>query len=197
MAKLYGWRDDDLRKILLTFDDGPHLTRTGRLLDILAKHEIKAMFFVVGSRLMGRDARNLVMQASSDGHIFGNYSFSHPDLTTLSHGEIRRELQETHDLVVQCTGVCDYFRPPYGARNRDVDDVAKELDYTTMLWTVDTRDYKLKRNAAWVDYGMEQVKGRTDSIVLMHDIHKTTIDNVESLIRRIKRIKGNVQFGVF
>lgn len=197
MAKLYGWRDDDVRRILLTFDDGPHLTRTGRLLDILAKHEIKAMFFVVGSRLVSRDVRNLVEQASGDGHIFGNHSFSHTDLTTLSRNEIRRELQKTHDLVVQCAGVCSYFRPPYGARSTDVEEVAKELGYTTMLWTVDTRDYRLKKNAAWVDYGMEQIRERTDSVVLMHDIYNTTIDNVENLIRRIRRMKGNVHFGIF
>lgn len=191
MARLYGQRGDGVRDILLTFDDGPVPKTTGPLLDTLAEHDVKAMFFMVGRLLATPDGAALARRAHEEGHIVGNHSFSHPNLRKMSAADVRDELSRTHDLICECSGGCKYFGPPYGASGSTVDEVLSELGYTAVLWNVDTEDWKRKKNGEWVAHGMDQIKRREDSIVLMHDIHKSTVDHVEPLINRIKRIPGH------
>lgn len=190
MARLYGQSGDGFRDVVLTFDDGPHRTNTARLLDILKDHKIEAMFFVVGKRLTS-DGRKLVKRAHAQGHLIGNHAYGHRNLRKLSLEQIRDELWKAHQLIVECTGGCQYFRPPFGAGSANVDKVVGELGYTSVLWNVDTEDWKREKSGEWVEHGMNQIQRREDSIVLMHDIHKTTVDQVESLVTRIKRIKGH------
>lgn len=190
MGKLYGQRGDGNRDVVLTFDDGPNPKTTPKLLDILAENEIKANFFVVGQLLSTSEGKAIVTRAQAGGHVIGNHTFSHPNLRGLSESKIRDELKRTHDLVCECTGACDLFRPPYGASSQTVSRILLELGYTPVLWNVDTLDWKYKKEGKWVDHGMEQIKVREDSLVLMHDIHATTVDNVPQLISRIRRIPG-------
>ncbi|MDP2321078.1 MAG: polysaccharide deacetylase family protein [Acidobacteriota bacterium] len=189
MAKLYGERGDGNRDLVLTFDDGPVAKTTGAILDVLAKHDIKAMFFTVGSNLATPNGAAVARRAQAEGHLIANHTFSHPNLRGLAKDKIRDELKRTHDLICECSGGCKYFRPPFGSSSAAVSEVLEELGYTTVLWNVDTLDWKL-RSDAWVENAMPQIKAREDSIVLMHDIHRTTGDNLESLISRIKRIEG-------
>lgn len=187
----YGQRNDGNRDIILTFDDGPSPKTTAPLLDVLAKHGIKAMFFAVGRLLQTPDGAVLAKRAKQEGHILGNHSFSHPNLRGMNKDQVRDELRRTHDLICECSGDCKYFRPPYGAGGDILSEVILELGYTTVLWNVDTLDWKLKKDDAWVDNAMTQIKEREDCIVLMHDIHKTPVDYVEPLVNRIKRIPGH------
>lgn len=196
MATLYGQRGDGHRDFVLTFDDGPVGRTTGPLLDILAKHEIRGMFFVVGRLLATAEGKAIVRRAQADGHMVGNHTYTHPNLRGMPKDKVRDELKRTHDLICECAGGCRYFRPPYGASSADVSEVLQELGYAPVLWNVDTLDWKLKQDGAWVENGMQQIKGREDCIVLMHDIHKSTVDHVESLIGRIKRIPGH-RFSVY
>ena len=191
MARLYGQRNDGNRDFVLTFDDGPLPATTGPLLDTLAKHEVKVMFFTVGRLLATSDGARIARRAQGEGHVLGNHSFSHPNLRGLPKEKVREELQRTHDLICECAGGCKFFRPPYGASGVIVDEVLQELGYESVLWNVDTLDWKLKKEGQWVNHAMEQIKHREDCIVLMHDIHKSTVDNVERLIGRIKRIPGH------
>lgn len=190
MSKVYGQRSDGNRDIVLTFDDGPNPKTTSKLLDILAENEIKAIFFVVGQLLATSEGKAIATRAQSDGHLIANHTFSHPNLRGLSESAIRDELRRTHDLVCEYAGDCTLFRPPYGSSSATVSRVLLELGYTPILWNVDTLDWKYKKDGKWVDHGMEQIKAREDSIVLMHDIHATTVDNVPQLISRIRRISG-------
>lgn len=190
MGKLYGQRGDGNRDIVLTFDDGPNPKTTPKLLDVLAENEIKATFFVVGQLLSTPAGKEIVMRAQAAGHVIGNHTFTHPNLRGLPESKIRDELKRTHDLVCECTGACTLFRPPYGSSSETVSRILRELGYTPVLWNVDTLDWKYKKGGKWVDHGMEQIKTREDSLVLMHDIHATTVDNVPQLISRIRRIPG-------
>lgn len=192
VTELYG-SQKGVREILLTFDDGPNPKTTPRLLDILAANAIKAMFFMVGARLTTVEGRSIMERAFKEGHQIGNHTFSHRDLKTLSDQKVRQELLRAQELIADCGDECRFFRPPYGAINAMVSNILKEENYMTVLWSVDTLDWKLKKQGAWVEHGMQQIKAREDSIVLMHDIHSSTVNHAEELIARIKKIP-NVKF---
>ena len=192
MPSLYGTHDDGARDIILSFDDGPMQSTTVPLLAILKKYQIHATFFVIGKLMENRHGRAIVEQAHADGHTIGNHTYSHPNLRKLPIDEIRTELVRTHEMIVQCTGRCDYFRPPYGNSNRDVDTVVAELGYTSVLWTVDPRDWdtELQANGAWVDHAVAQIERREDSHVLLHDIHPSTVHNFELFIEKVHGLPG-------
>lgn len=195
MAERYGTRTG-VREVLLTFDDGPSPKTTPKLLDILALHGVKAVFFVLGERVAATGGRALVERAQREGHQIGNHSYSHRDLKTLSQPKVRDELRRTQNLIGTCAGDCNLFRPPYGSTNLLVTRVLQEEGYVTVMWNVDTLDWKLKKDGAWVEHGTTQIKAREDSLVLMHDIHPTTVDHVDAFIQRIKRM-ASVEFVLF
>lgn len=183
---------DVVRTVALTFDDGPSKENTGKLLDFLKTEKIPAVFFVVGGLLATTDGKRLVKRAYDEGHIIGNHSYTHADLTKLTKAEVEKELSQTHDLIAAITGKCTLFRPPYGAVNETVRSAATKFGYQIALWSVDTEDWKFKDDR-WVEKGIEQIKTRTNSIVLMHDIHKTTVDRVPDFVKRIRQL-GSVKF---
>ena len=187
-----------MKEIILTFDDGPSLNSTNKLLDKLENRDLKAMFFVVGSRLNSDRSKKLVERAHQQGHIVGNHSFSHHSLTKLPQAEVFKELSLTHDLIVDITGNCSFFRPPYGNNNTIVESVAQQFKYTTVRWNVDTKDWtKEYKHGKWVDLGFDQIKKLDRSTVLMHDIHHTTVDNVEKLIDRIENELAPCKFVLY
>ena len=108
------------------------------------------------------------------------------------------EITKTHNLIVELTGSCKYFRPPYGNSGKNVDQVVAELGCSTVMWTVDPRDWSSERKSggAWVDFAMESIRKREDSLVLMHDIHKSTVDHVGTLIKRIRKL-NRIEFKTY
>lgn len=187
MAERYGTQKG-VREIVLTFDDGPNPSNTPKILDILNEQGIKGLFFMVGQCLATPQGRSLMERAHREGHHIGNHTYSHADLKTLPVDGIKDELRRTQELIGDCGHACKFFRPPYGAINATVSKVLQEEGYMTVMWNVDTLDWKLKKDAGWVDHGFEQIQGREDSLVLMHDIHATTAQNLDSFVRRIKSI---------
>lgn len=187
-----------VREILLTFDDGPHPRNTSKLLDVLAAYGEKAMFFVVGSNLEDPKRREIMRRAHREGHQIGNHTFSHHDLKTLDEAKIRDELRRTQDLIAECSHELRFFRPPYGSTNAVADRVLVEEGYTKIMWNVDSLDWHrdYKKDGAWVDHAMAQIKAREDSIFLAHDIHATTVNHVEALVKQIKRLQG-VEFVLY
>lgn len=189
MATIYGARQNGIREITFTFDDGPSVKNTPKLLDVLANYNIQAVFFVLGEKLQTPTARAIIERARKEGHTIGNHSFDHSNLRTLSTTQVIEQIKQTENLILECTGSgCDLFRPPYGATNSHIAAALKTLGYTQVLWNVDTMDWKYKQQGAWVDYGLQQIKAREDSIVLMHDIHTSTVSHLETFIQKIKRI---------
>lgn len=175
--------DCEVKKcVALTFDDGPSAATTPRLLDILAEEDVRATFFVVGSQVQARP--DLVAREVVDGHEVGSHSWSHPDLTVLSDDALRSEVSDTHQAIVDATGVEPrLFRPPYGAHNDAVDAVLREAGYAEAIWSVDTLDWQhhdpVKTAAA-------ASQAKPGAIVLMHDIHAATIDAVPDAIRSLR-----------
>jgi peptidoglycan/xylan/chitin deacetylase (PgdA/CDA1 family) len=160
--------------IAMTFDDGPHAENTPRLLDMLKKRNIKATFFVVGE--CAAQYPHILKRIAAEGHEIGNHSWSHPLLSKMGEEGVTAQLQRTHDVIVEVAGVTPkVMRPPYGGLTPNQRNWAnKKWGYKIILWDVDPLDWKY-RNAAHVQ--AEILKQTvTGSIVLSHDIHKSTVD---------------------
>lgn len=160
--------------IAMTFDDGPHATNTPRLLDMLKQRGVKATFFIVGQ--CAAEYPDIMKRIVAEGHEIANHSWSHPLLTKMGEGGVTDQLQRTHDVIIQTTGVTPkVMRPPYGGFTQNQMAWAnRKWDYKVILWDVDPLDWKV-RNA---DAVKSKILAGTvnGSIVLAHDIHKSTVD---------------------
>lgn len=177
--------------VTLTFDDGPHPTRTPKLLDTLGSLGIKAAFFVLGEKLAA--SATTLKRMRDNGHQIGNHSFDHANLSKLSEADVKAQLEKTQALIGPLGTQKKYFRPPYGAQSAAVKKVAADGGWTTVLWNVDTEDWKLKSDK-WVDHGFAQMKSGSSHIVLLHDIHQFTVDAVKPFVEKVKAGLKDVQF---
>ncbi|GAA4628264.1 hypothetical protein GCM10023196_043900 [Actinoallomurus vinaceus] len=171
----------DCRKvkcIALTFDDGPG-PYTAKLLDMLAARHVKATFFLIGGNIRGREA--IVRRELAEGHAIGDHSWSHPQLSAMSDGAVRSQLTRTLGEIHRATGGgTPLMRPPYGATNHRVAAVTRHMGMAQILWSVDTNDW-LDRNSAIVAHRAVSW-ARPGGIILMHDIHPTTVNAVPKIL---------------
>lgn len=162
--------------IALTFDDGPYPKVTGHILDVLEKNGVCATFFVLGSRIEGRE--DVLTRMEELGCEIGNHSFSHADLTRLSKADCQREFSDTDAEIRRVTGhEASVVRPPYGYYNKAVRSAAGR---PLILWTVDTNDWRGKAPGEIADYVIQQAK--EGSVILMHDQQTQTADAMEMII---------------
>lgn len=166
-----------LKRVALTFDDGPHPRNTEKVLVLLDQYDAKATFFMLGSNVeYYPDIVKSIMEA---GHELGNHTWSHPDLTALGSDSVMQEVQNTNKIIEKTTGKKPtVFRPPYGATNEQVETAVK---MTPVLWTVDTMDWKSRDPNAI----LQIVKGNVEegAIILLHDIHDSTVDALEPILK--------------
>ena len=169
--------------IALTFDDGPG-PYTAQLLDILNQHGTKATFFLIGSKVSAQT--DVLRRMHARGHQLGNHSWSHPELPKLSVDQIAGEIDRTNEAIRQATGVKpSILRPPYGAVNGVVLEQIRARGMSSILWSVDTRD--------WADRNSEIVCSRAvagahpGAIILMHDIHQTSVNAVPCILSSLKQ----------
>ena len=168
--------------VALTFDDGP-VQGTADLLDVLAEKGVNATFFVVGSNASAQP--DLLARMVEEGHVVGNHTEDHPDLTKLGRPAVRSEIEQVNDTVEAATGVRPaLLRPPYGAVNDTVDEVSADLGMAQVLWNVDPEDWK-DRDSAIVEKRVLASTGAGD-IVLSHDIHDTTRDAYAAIIDQLQ-----------
>ena len=159
-------------ELALTFDVGPNAACTPRLLDILASHDVRATFFLVGRYAQAEP--DLVRRIHAAGHLIGNHSWSHPILALMAAGRVQEELTRTRNTLQQITGdAVRWFRPPFGARRPAVLKIARSLGMTPVLWNAITTDWNepsadriAQRQCARIDGN--QKRGWATNIVL-HD----------------------------
>jgi peptidoglycan/xylan/chitin deacetylase (PgdA/CDA1 family) len=167
--------------IALTFDDGPDPATTPRLLGILREHGVLATFFVVGQNV--RAFPDIVTRMASDGHQVGNHSWSHPiPFEALSESAVRSQFERTDEVLAITLGLgTRIIRVPGGSSSPAI--TAALRGRRVVGWDIDPRDYaKQNRNAKTVsDYVLTHA--RPGVIVLLHDIHPTTVDAMPSIIR--------------
>ena len=169
--------------IALTFDDGPG-PYTEKLLDILDKYDAKATFFLIGSKVSGQ--ASVVRNIQARGHQLGNHSWSHPELPKLSVDQIAGEIDRTNEAIRQATGVKpSILRPPYGAVNGVVLEQLRLRNMSSILWSVDTRDWA-DRNSQIV-CSRAVAGARPGAVILMHDIHQTSVNAVPCILSSLKQ----------
>ncbi len=164
--------------VAITFDDGPG-KYTNDVLSILEKYNVHATFFVQGKSVASY--ASVLQRAVSLGCEIGNHTWSHVDLSKSSASNIANQINSTNTAVYNATGVYPkLYRPPYGAYNKTV---LNSIAMPAIMWSVDTLDWKT-RNAAKT---LESVRKSTKDggIILMHDIHKPTLDAVESVVKHL------------
>lgn len=171
------------KTIALTFDDGPG-PYTEKLLDILDKYDAKATFFLIGSKVSGQ--ASVVRSIQARDHQLGNHSWSHPELPKLSVDQIAGEIDRTNEAIRQATGVKpSILRPPYGAVNGVVLEQLRLRNMSSILWSVDTRDWA-DRNSQIV-CSRAVAGARPGAVILMHDIHQTSVNAVPCILSSLKQ----------
>ncbi len=131
----------DPDEFALTYDDGPNDACTEALLEVLARHEVKATFFVIGR--FARERVELVRGIRAAGHVVGNHTWTHPVLLLKSPAQVRDELSSTNKALEDILGEkVRYFRPPFGARRPDVLRAARELGLVSVMWNAMGYDWK-------------------------------------------------------
>ena len=174
---LEGSTDESRKRVALTFDDGPNPDVTPRILALLEKYNAKATFFMLGSRVQYYP--DIVKDIYKQGHEIGNHTWNHPLLTKMTEAQIIKEYSSTEQAIIQAIGVpSTVFRPPYGATNSLVENT---IDSLQVNWTIDTEDWK-HRSAAKLLPCIESTI-HNNAIILMHDIHLSTADGLESVLK--------------
>ncbi|MGA9305624.1 MAG: polysaccharide deacetylase family protein [Candidatus Sulfotelmatobacter sp.] len=158
--------DPGSRQIALTYDDGPNDPHTLRLLEVLAKHNVHATFFLIGRYVQQQPqiAREIVQA----GHVVGNHTFTHPLLIFKSEAEIRQELTQCRDALRDAIGQpSNLFRPPFGGRRPAVLRIARELGMEPVMWNVTGYDWNAPPAAAIEHKVAKQMRG--GDVILLHD----------------------------
>ncbi|WP_165964307.1 polysaccharide deacetylase family protein [Actinomadura sp. KC216] len=167
--------------VALTFDDGPAAS-TSELLDILAARRVKATFFVIGKNVA--EHPDLVRRERAAGHEIADHSYTHANLGRASKKKIRSELTRTQDAIRRASGVTPtMLRPPYGSTSKRLAEVTREMGLAQVLWTVDPQDWDSRDTQDVERRVLEAAK--PGYIVLMHDIHRTTVRAVPKIIDRL------------
>ncbi len=170
--------------VALTYDDGPGGNDlTDRLIQSYAKHNARATFFVIGKKV--REYPEEVKRMVDAGHDVGSHSYTHPILNRIGVKTAEKEIIDT-DKALEDAGLEKpiLLRPPFGATNRKVDDVAGAHDKRVIMWDVDTLDWQTKSKPKTIAAVKQNV--RPGSTVLMHSIHQPTVDATDDILQYLE-----------
>lgn len=161
--------EDVAKKIALTFDDGPHPRYTEQLLDGLKERNVVATFFVTGEN--AENYPDIIRREQEEGHLIGNHTYSHIQLTSGNRETFREELVKTNEILENITGEkVSFVRPPYGSWDKSFE---KELNMFPVLWNIDPLDW-CSHNAECIAAKVVEKAGDGD-IILMHDYYDTSV----------------------
>jgi peptidoglycan/xylan/chitin deacetylase (PgdA/CDA1 family) len=153
-------------QIALTYDDGPNDPHTLRLMEVLAKHNARATFFLIGRYV--EQLPEIVREIVQAGHIVGNHTYTHPLLIFKSEGEIRKELNHCRSALQDAVGdSSSLFRPPFGGRRPAVFRIARELGLQPVMWNVTGYDWNAPPAAVIERKVGRRIRG--GNVILLHD----------------------------
>lgn len=172
-----------LKCIALTYDDGP-AEYTSTLAETITKEKVKATFFMLGENV--ERFPDAVKDVQATGSELANHSWNHPSLPKLGNSGMRSQLNRTSKAIEKAAGVkVTLMRPPYGENNQRLDDVARDLGLAEIYWNVDTLDWQYKDTDRLIDYVLGNAA--RDQVVLMHDIHQSTVRAAPAIYRGLKK----------
>ncbi len=196
-SQLYGRTfiglDRKSRLLALTYDDGPNARCTPALLDVLAKHDVRATFFIMGSHAAAQP--DIARAVAAAGHDIGNHTQTHPNLIFCSPTQVVSQLDQCHRVLTDVVGEHSrLFRPPFGGRRPDVLRTARRKGYIPVMWSVTAYD--------WKPYPPEKIEAnvvrrvRGGEVILLHDGGHLSLDadrsaTVAATDRLITRFKGD------
>ena len=167
-------------KIAITFDDGPSPAWTPKLLDGLKERNVKATFFLIGEN--AENTPELVKRESEEGHLVGNHTYHHVEITRVPDETAKEEILMTNEVITGITGEeVSYMRPPFGAWKKEMET---ELEVMPVLWTVDPLDWTTKN----VDEIVRKVVTQTkeNDIILLHDCYDSSVKAAFRIIDQLR-----------
>lgn len=185
------------RVLHFTFDDGPDLLNTPRLLDALSEYNVRATFFVVGRQLMGprgQERRALLQQMEAEGHTVAVHTHAHRNLATLTPAQINEDLERVEGTLEATLGARPgLFRPPYGGRNARSNAVVWERGYSQILWNITpegggarTAEDMLGVFSRTLDR-LERHRRGPGGIVLQHDPNDESVEAFTLMMEELRR----------
>ncbi|MHB9011080.1 MAG: polysaccharide deacetylase family protein [Ignavibacteriaceae bacterium] len=185
LFKDFVW-NSSVRKILLTFDDGPMPDTTQMILRTLEEFKVKSIFFCVGENV--KNNPDLISEILSEGHEIGNHTYSHEIITRLSNLELKsqidlfnRMLEDNHNYRVK------YFRPPHGRFNFRTQKVMAEKKLKNVMWSLLTYDYRNDINL--VNFAVNKYI-KNNSIIVLHDSRRSKriiVDSIKLIMEEVNK----------
>nr|WP_281890885.1 delta-lactam-biosynthetic de-N-acetylase [Paenibacillus sp. YYML68] len=175
--------DLEQKELYLTFDNGYENGYTAQMLDVLKEKKVPAIFFVTGHYV--NTEPELLKRMNNEGHLIGNHSWSHPDMSQVDATRIEQELTKVKTKVAEITGQTkmDFLRTPRGIFNERTLSVSKQLGYTNVFWSVAYKDWDTNSQKG-AQYAYEKVIAQLHpgAVLLLHSVSK---DNADALGRII------------
>jgi peptidoglycan/xylan/chitin deacetylase (PgdA/CDA1 family) len=171
--------------IALTFDDGPDVVNTPKILEILKSHQLKACFFIIGKKIKGNE--ELVRKISLEGHIVANHSFSHSYFYDFySTKKVTADILMANDIIKDTIGVTPkLFRPPYGVTNPNIAKGLEKLGLNSIGWNIRSLDTVIQDPGKLLRRVIYKIK--PGSILLFHDTGAGTIETLKEVILFTKK----------
>lgn len=168
--------------VLLTFDDGPNVKNTPKVLEVLRRYNAKAVFFCIGGE--AEKYPDIVKQIISEGHMIGQHTYCHnPFHSFFSSNRYLSELQQAHDVFARLGVDIKLFRPPLGITNVMIKRAVEQMGYLTMAWSVRSFDTRSESRAKVISRVVDKMQ--SDSIILLHDRMDDADIVAEEIIKEI------------
>ena len=171
----------EVKKIALTFDDGPHPKWTPVLLDGLKQRGVKASFFLIGMNAV--EYPELVERMDREGHLIGNHTYHHVRLDQEEPRELKKEIEDTDKVIFLTTGRhTGYVRPPYGIWKENLE---RELGVLPVMWTIDPLDWEIQDTEEITERVVTQAQ--EDAIILLHDCYGSSVEAALQIVDRLQQ----------
>ena len=158
-------------KIAITFDDGPSAVYTPRLLDGLKERGVKATFFLIGQNIEKEGGSEIVKRMYEEGHLIGNHTYHHVEITKVSNDEAYQELMLTNEAIENITGEeVQFMRPPFGLWQKELE---KKIHVLPVMWSIDP--------LAWATENVDEIvnkvvtEAQENDIILLHDCYDSSV----------------------
>ncbi len=183
-------------EIVLTFDDGPHPSRTQLIADTLDRHQVKAIFFAVGKNARAMPA--VIKNVLSRDNVYGSHSDTHQQLTKISQAAAQTEIRQGHLSVVAAANSEDsgFFRFPYGARNTDLAAFVKNNTLSSFYWNMDSLDWKYSDNIVLYNQIVKEINRQQRGVILFHDIHQQTVTVLDQVLEKLYEAGYSIRLAV-